>query len=210
MILLMRLLYHLPFSPHTPLHPKSACRLLRPSVAVLEKSTIPLEPPPRISRVDPSLLLPILLRLSSLDAVHVRLARVPSIAILAGRRASNHSRGNPSLDIARSSNALFPASRVKVTPTPRPRANHLRRGEIRGEIRSILEHQVSLLASRVARPGASPPGNVLALFTRDSGGVVGSYARDTRADAFSTEASRASRPYATGAVRARRGSSGRR
>ena len=53
------------------------------------------------------------------------------------------------VDIARSSNALFPASRVKVTPTPRPRANHLRWGEIRGEIRSILEHQVSLL--RVSR-----------------------------------------------------------
>ena len=58
-------------------------------------------------------------------------------------------------------------------------------------------------ASRVTPSGSVASGNVLALFTRDSGGVVGSYARDARADAFSTEASRASWPYATGAVRAR-------
>ena len=57
--------------------------------------------------------------------------------------------------------------------------------------------------SRVTPSGSVASGNVLALFTRDSGGVVGSYARDARADAFSTKASRASWPYATGAVRAR-------
>ena len=62
-----------------------------------------------------------------------------------------------------------------------------------------------MVGCRRAPSGSVASGKSLALFTRDSGGVVGSYARDGRADAdaLSTKASYASSLYVTGAVRAR-------
>lgn len=68
-----------------------------------------------------------------------------------------------------------------------------------------LNTKCPLVGCRRAPAGSVASGKSLALFTRDSGGVVGSYARDGRAaaDAFSMKASCASSLYVTGAVRAR-------
>lgn len=68
-----------------------------------------------------------------------------------------------------------------------------------------LNTRCPLVGCRRAPSGSVASGKSLALFTRDSGGVVGSYARDGRADAdtLSMKASYASSLYVTGAVRAR-------